>query len=139
MSSQLTAEDRELLERPLHGFFTVAAGSTPPQPRPVWFEVTSEGGAQLFSAPDAPKVRQLERDGRASLVVAAPVGERERWVSVTGPTTMERDGARELVERLGARYWDTGDPVRAKELAAMLAQEWVRIVIHPEKVSRAAI
>lgn len=139
MSAHLTAEDRELLERPLHGFFTVAAGPTPPQPRPVWFEVTRDGALQLFTAPNTPKVRQLERDGRASLVVAAPVGERERWVSATGPTTMERDGARELVERLGARYWDTTDPVRANELAAMLAEDWVRIVIHPEKVSRAAI
>lgn len=39
----LTEDDREFLERPLYGFFTVAAGSIPPQPRPVWFEVTAAG------------------------------------------------------------------------------------------------
>ncbi|MEZ0339172.1 pyridoxamine 5'-phosphate oxidase family protein [Mycobacterium sp. pV006] len=138
-SAQLTAQDLELLRRPLHGFFTVAAGATPPQPRPVWFEVTDEGTVQLFTAPDSPKVRQLDRDSRASLVVAAPVGEREHWVSVAGPVTVETEGACELLDRLAARYWDLDDPVRAGELEFMRTADWVRVVITPEKVSRYAM
>ncbi|MGE2738042.1 pyridoxamine 5'-phosphate oxidase family protein [Mycolicibacterium vaccae] len=136
MSAQFTPQDLELITRPLHGFVTVAAGATPPQPRPVWYEVTDDGDVQFFTAPDSPKMRQLERDPRASLVVAAPVGERERWVSVAGPVTIESGGGRELLDRLAARYWDTDDPVRARELAAMQGADWVRVVIHPEKVSR---
>jgi hypothetical protein len=82
-------------------------------------------------------VRRLARDPRASLVVAAPVGERERWVSVTGSTTVGSGGARDLVARLFARYWDDLDvPARADELAGMLAADWVRIVLHPETVRR---
>ena len=135
-ASALTAEDRDFLRRPLHGFLSVAGGPDPPQPRPVWFEATAEGTIQLFTGPDTLKVRRLRRDPRASIIVAAPVGERERWVSVAGRTTIERDGAHDLVARLFARYWDLDDPARADELAGMLTADWVRVVIHPEAVSR---
>ena len=133
----LTTEDLEFLGRPLHGFLSVAGGTQPPQPRPVWFEATAEGTIQFFTEPDSLKVRRLRRDPRASIVVAAPVGERERWVSVTGSTTVETDGAHDLVARLFARYRDDlDDPGRAEELAGMLDADWVRIVLHPETVRR---
>ncbi|MEO3891047.1 pyridoxamine 5'-phosphate oxidase family protein [Nonomuraea sp. B5E05] len=135
-TSRLTAEDLELLVRPLHGFLTVAGGTQPPQPRPVWFEATEEGTIQLFTEPDSLKVRRLRRDPRASIVVAAPVGERERWVSVAGRATVEAEGARDLGARLAARYWDLDDPTRADDLAVMLSGDLVRIVIHPETVHR---
>ena len=135
-ASSLTAEDLEFLRRPLHGFLSVAAGPLPPQPRPVWFEATAEGTIQLFTGPDSLKVRRLRRDPRASIVVAAPVGERERWVSVAGRTTVEVDGAHDLRTRLAAPYWDPGDPTRAADLAEILAVDWVRVVIHPATVSR---
>ncbi|MBJ7338199.1 pyridoxamine 5'-phosphate oxidase family protein [Mycolicibacterium sp.] len=89
----LTPEDQELVRRPLYGFLTVAGGPTPAQPRPVWFEYTDDGVIQIFTAPGALRVRHLRNDPRATIVVAAPVGERERWVSVTGRTTVELDGA----------------------------------------------
>jgi general stress protein 26 len=135
-AGSLTPQDLEFLRRPLHGFLSVAAGPLPPQPRPVWFEATAEGTIQLFTAPDSAKVRRLRRDPRASIVVAAPVGERERWVSVAGRTTVETDGAHDLCSRLAARYWDLDDPARADELAQLLAGEWIRVVIHPDAVSR---
>ncbi|MDA3643007.1 pyridoxamine 5'-phosphate oxidase family protein [Saccharopolyspora indica] len=136
-ATSLTAEDIEFLRRPLHGFLSAAAGPLPPQPRPVWFEATDEGTIQLFTGPDTLKVRRLRRDPRASIIVAAPVGERERWVSVAGRATVEPDGGNDLCARLFARYWDDlDDPARAEELAGMLAEHWVRIVIHPEVVRR---
>jgi general stress protein 26 len=135
-AAALTTEDLEFLRRPLHGFLSVAGGPVPPQPRPVWFEATAEGTIQLFTGPETVKVRRLRRDPRASIVVAAPVGERERWLSVAGRTTVEPDGARDLCTRLAARYWDLDDPARAEDLAAILAEDQVRLVIHPETVSR---
>ena len=134
--ASLAPADLEFLRRPLHGFLTTAAGPTPPQPRPVWFEATDDGTVQLFTGPDTLKVRRAHRDPRASLVVAAPVGERERWVSVAGRVTVEADGGHDLATRLAARYWDLDDPVRADDLAAILAEEQVRLVIHPDTVSR---
>ncbi|RMB85482.1 pyridoxamine 5'-phosphate oxidase family protein [Streptomyces shenzhenensis] len=135
-ASSLTAEDLEFLRRPLYGFLSVAAGPLPPEPRPVWFEATDAGTLQLFTGPDTLKVRRLRRDPRASIVVAAPVGERERWISVAGRTTVEPDGAHDLCARLAARYWNLDDPARADELAAMLAADQVRLVIHPQTVRR---
>jgi hypothetical protein len=137
-ASSLTAQDLEFLRRPLHGFLSVAGGPLPPQPRPVWFEATAEGTIQLFTAPDSLKVRRLRRDPRASIVVAAPVGERERWVSVAGPTTVEPDGGHDLAARLAAHYWGLDNPARADDLAEILAADQVRLVIHPETVSRYA-
>ncbi|MFD0650116.1 pyridoxamine 5'-phosphate oxidase family protein [Streptomyces malaysiensis subsp. malaysiensis] len=102
----------------------------------MWFEATDDGTIQLFTAPDSLKVRRLRRDPRASIVVAAPVGERERWVSVAGRTTVEPGGAHDLCTRLAARYWDLDDPTRADDLAGILAEDQVRLVIHPETVSR---
>ena len=135
-TSPLTADDREFLRRPLYGFLTVAEGPRPPQPRPVWYELTTEDTLQLFTGPETLKIRRLRRDPRASIVVAAPVGERERWVSVAGSTTVEADGAHDLCSRLAARYWDLNDPTRAKDLDDILAEEWVRLVIHPVTASR---
>ncbi|MFD6101458.1 pyridoxamine 5'-phosphate oxidase family protein [Nocardia salmonicida] len=135
----LTAKDIEFLERPLYGFLSVAGGPTPPQPRPVWFEVTAEGTIQLFTDPDSVKVSRLRSDPRASIVVAAPVGERERWVSVAGRTTISPDGAHDLLSRLAARYWDLDDESRADELDKMLAGKWLLIAIEPETVSRFSI
>lgn len=134
--SALQPSDVELLRRPLYGFLTVAGGPDPAQPRPVWFELTAEGAIQLFTGPDTVKMRRLRRDARASIVVTAPVGEREHWVSIAGPVTVEADGATDLASRLAGRYWDLDDPARARDLAAMQSEDFVRVVIHPEKVSR---
>ncbi|TDE38832.1 pyridoxamine 5'-phosphate oxidase family protein [Nonomuraea mesophila] len=135
-TSRLTAEDLEFLARPLLGFLTVAGGKQPPQPRPVWFEATADGTVQFFTEPDSLKIRRLRRDPRASIVVAAPVGERERWVSVAGRVTIEADGAHDLCARLAARYWDLADEERAGDLATMLAGDQLQVVIHPETVQR---
>ncbi|WP_454856083.1 pyridoxamine 5'-phosphate oxidase family protein [Promicromonospora soli] len=137
-NNELTADDLEFLGRPLHGFLSVAGGAQPPQPRPVWFEASAEGTIQLFTEPDSLKVRRVGRDPRASLVVAAPVGERERWVSVAGQVTVEADGAHELASRLAARYWDLDDETRARDLVGILSLDQVRLVIHPETVHRYA-
>ncbi|ATY11008.1 pyridoxamine 5'-phosphate oxidase [Amycolatopsis sp. AA4] len=136
--STLTDHDLEFLRRPLHGFLTVAAGPRPPQPRPVWFEATDEGTIQLFTSPDSAKIRQLREDPRASLVVAAPVGEPERWVSVAGRVTIEADGGHDLARRLAGRYWDlsTSEAQAGAKILQDLPQ--VRVVIHPEKVHRYA-
>lgn len=137
--STLTEGDLDLLRRPLYGFLSVAAGPVPPQPRPVWFEVTEQHEIQLFTAPDAVKVRQLRADPRASIVVAAPVGERERWVSVAGSATLHDDGGHDLLRRLAARYWNLEDSGRRQDLSEMLTTDWVRVVIHPETVARYAM
>lgn len=135
-TDHLTRDDLEFLARPLYGILSTASGPQPPQPRPVWFEVTDDEAVHLFTGPETLKVRRLRRDPRASLLVASPVGERERWVSIAGHVTLEPEGAHQLVSRLFARYWGPDASHRADELAGMLEADWIRVVVHPEKVSR---
>jgi hypothetical protein len=133
-------EDLALLARPLYAYLTVAPRDGRwPAPRPVWFEATGDGVLQMFSLPDAPKVHRLRERPRASVVVAAPPGEPEHWVSVEGAVTLHDDGGADLAARLAGRYWDEVGP----ELRALL-EEWrdggvVRIVVHPEVVNRYAV
>ncbi|EME54645.1 pyridoxamine 5'-phosphate oxidase [Amycolatopsis decaplanina DSM 44594] len=81
-------------------------------------------------------MRRLGDDPRASIIVAAPMGERERWVSVSGRAALEPDGAHELAARLAERYWDLDDPAHSGELAGIQTMDLVRLVIRPEQASR---
>jgi general stress protein 26 len=132
-------DDLALLSRPLYAFLTVAPrGDRWPAPRPVWFEVTGDGDLQLFSMPDAPKLDRLRENPRASVVVSAPAGEPEHWVSVEGTVTLHEDGGADLAVRLADRYWTFTDPNHESLLDEYRTGAVVRIVLHPEKVTRFA-
>jgi nitroimidazol reductase NimA-like FMN-containing flavoprotein (pyridoxamine 5'-phosphate oxidase superfamily) len=136
----LTADDLRFLARPRLGFLTVATrdgGDEWPTPMPVWFEA-GEASVQLFTTPGSRKVRRIRATPRASLVAANDVGETEHWVAVTGPATVEADGAKELAGRLAERYWDLSDPGHAAALEGWLAADLVRIVIEAAQVTRYA-
>jgi hypothetical protein len=133
----LTADDRELLARPLHGLLTVSA--TPgrlPAPRPVWFELTDEENLQLFSVAGAFKVRRLGTEPRASFVVAAPAGEPESWLSIEAEVTLHSDGASDLAARLAERYWDMTQAEHRVAVEAWAVADLRRIVLHPERITR---
>ena len=86
-----TDADLTLLRRPLHGWFTTADGATPPQPRPVWFELADDGTIRLFSAADALRCggtrteaeRPRRSENNGALVIAYP-GMREYLAAVHG-------------------------------------------------------
>jgi hypothetical protein len=134
------AEDLALLSRPLYAFLTVAPwGDRWPAPRPVWFEVNGDGDLEMFSEPGAPKVARLREQPRASVVVAAPTGEPEHWVSVEGTVTLHDEGGIELATRLAGRYWGGIDAGMQKLLDEWRANGLVRLVLSPVKVSRYAV
>jgi hypothetical protein len=134
---ELTAQDRVLLARPLHGFLTIwPKADRLPAARPVWFELTDQGQLQLFSVAGALKVRQLTATPRASLVVARPPGEPEGWVSIEADVTMHSDGARELAERLAGRYWDMATAEHRTVVEQWAVDDLRRIVLHPGRITR---
>ncbi|MEU9015655.1 hypothetical protein AB0D12_39470 [Streptomyces sp. NPDC048479] len=83
-------------------------------------------------------VRRLRRDPRASIVVAAPVGERERWVSIAGTVTVELDGAHDLASRLPPATGTSTTRPAPPTWPGILAEDQVRLVLHPETVNRYA-
>ncbi|MFB9645492.1 pyridoxamine 5'-phosphate oxidase family protein [Microbacterium terregens] len=137
--SSLTPADRELLSRPLQAMVTVQpARRRWPAPRPVWFELTNSDAIQIFSFASTTRVARLREVPRASIVVAAPLGEAEQWVSLEGSVTLTTEGAYELAERLTLRYY-AGEPAKLAVLDDWRAAELVRIVFSPERVSRYAV
>jgi hypothetical protein len=137
LTVELTARDRVLLDRPLHGFLTVSPKADRlPAPRPVWFELTAQGQLQLFSIAGALKVRRLTATPRASLVVARPQGEPEGWVSIEADVTIYVDGARELAERLAGRYWDMATAEHRTDVEQWAVDDLRRIVLNPSRITR---
>ncbi|MDP9793686.1 hypothetical protein J2S43_002198 [Catenuloplanes nepalensis] len=134
-----TEQDLALLARPLYAMLTIAPrGDRWPSPRPVWFEAGDDGTLQMFSEPDG-KIERIREQPRASVVVAAPVGEPEHWVAVEGTITLHDDGAYELAARLGERFWATTGPEQRKLLEDWRNSGIVRLVLHPEKVNRFSV
>ncbi len=140
MSTGFTPSDRALLSRPLQAMITVApTGGRWPAPRPVWFElIDDEDAVQIFSFASTPRVARLRETPRASLVVTAPVGEPEQWVSFEGAATLHADGAYELADRLAKRYY-ADEPEKLAVLDEWREAELVRIVIAAERVQRYAV
>ena len=135
----LTASDRQLLSRPLQAMMTVAPqGDRWPAPRPVWFELTDADEVQVFSFASTPRVARLREVPRASIVVAAPVGEPEQWVSLEGSATVHDDGAFEIADRL-ARLYYAGEPEKLAVLDAWRKADLVRIVVSADRVQRYSV
>lgn len=97
------------------GILTTMRAGGEPVSVPVWYEWSDER-AWIFTNAASAKVRRLERDPRASLLVTNHIDEPERWVAIDGAVTIQRAGAIELAERLAQRYWRTMTPERAAEL-----------------------
>ena len=101
----MTEEAREaFLARPRIGVLSTLAEDGAPVAIPIWFEWDGQR-VLMFTEATSPKIRRLRNDPRATLLVAAEVGEQEEWVAIDGQVTIHSDGVMELAERLVKRYW----------------------------------
>jgi len=87
---------------------TISAGGSPVS-IPIWFEWDGEH-ARVFTGIDSPKIKRLQANPTASLLVANPTGEPEAWVLIEGAISVENEGGFELAERLAKRYWNLSNP-----------------------------
>lgn len=129
--STFTSSDIELLSRPLYAIFTaISRADRIPSPRPVWFVLGDEGTIEMFSVAGTTRLRRLEADPRASILVTAPAGEMEQWVAAEGVVSLRNDGAHELATRLSQRYWH---PDVIEDWSDM---DLVRMVFTPDRIRR---
>ena len=112
----MTEEAREaFLSRPRIGVLSTLAEDGAPLAIPIWFEWDGQR-ILMFTGETSPKMRRLRNDARATLLVAAEVGEKEEWVAIDGQVAIHADGAIALAARLAERYWDLNDPEHATTL-----------------------
>ena len=119
MPAMSPSEIDEFLEETRIGVLCTNDLDGAPNGVPVWFEWEGER-IRIFSFASHRKIARIENDPRASLLVAAEVGEHEAWVAVDGPVSITDEGAVPLLERLAARYWVDDDPAVAKAHAETL-------------------
>jgi PPOX class probable F420-dependent enzyme len=102
-------EIEQFLASPRLGMLTTLREDGSPVTLPVWFEWDGRT-VRVFTSAGSGKVRRIERDPRATLLVANHIDEPEAWVAFDGEVTVSKEGAFELAERLAQRYWDMTKP-----------------------------
>lgn len=102
---------------------------------PIWFEWDGSL-AYMFANDNSGKIRCLEGDPRARLLVPRPAGEREEWVAIDGTITIEREGAFDLAERSARRYWDLTNDYYANTLEdwRQAAESFVLMELRPNRI-----
>ena len=118
MTESVTTTDAAMdafLTKPRYGILATNREDGSPIAVPVWFEWDGSI-VRMFSSASSPKVRRLQQDARASLLVTNDIDEQEAWIAFDGTIVISDEGAIELAERLAPRYWDLSDPTRKDTL-----------------------
>lgn len=114
--TKMNDDERErFLAEPRYGILTTVRSDGLPIGVPVWFDWDGET-VRMFTGVNSPKIKRLQGDPRASLLVVNHLTENEAWVSFDGPVSIHEEGGLELAEALAPRYWDLSDPRRQETL-----------------------
>jgi len=112
----MTDEERDrFLAEPRYGILTVLRADGSPIAVPVWFDWSGEV-IRMFTSVISPKMKRLQADPRASLLVVNHLAEHEAWVAFDGLVSIHEAGGLDLAEQLSTRYWDLSDPERQRTL-----------------------
>ncbi|HET7421290.1 MAG TPA: TIGR03618 family F420-dependent PPOX class oxidoreductase [Candidatus Dormibacteraeota bacterium] len=99
---QLPVSHRDLLEKPVVAALTTLMPGGQPQTEPVWFSI-DDGTVTFNTTRERQRGRNLERDGRATMLVVDPENE-NRWIEIRGDVDIQTEGALEHLDRLTRRY-----------------------------------
>ena len=131
MRTGLTIDDLgDLLDQPIIAVLATYRPSGEVMLSPVWFEWL-DGGVNIWTSgwTDG-KVRHLQNDPRASVVITEQVMPL-RALEVSGRATLSLDGYHDLVRRTAIRYLG---PDRAGAFAASLLEPKPVIRLIPERI-----
>jgi PPOX class probable F420-dependent enzyme len=114
-------QKRFLAENPFVGTVTTLRPDGSPHSTIVWVDV-EDGKVSFNTATGRAKQKFLEHDPRASLLVVDP-NDPYKWVAVSGPVEITREGADTQIDRLSSKYigqdkypWRNSDEQRLKVL-----------------------
>ena len=108
--ASMTDEERDrFLAEPRYGILNGLRTDGTPIAVPVWFDWSGES-VRMFTSVISPKVKRLQADPRATLLVVNNIDEHEAWVAFDGLVSIHEKGGLELAEQLSSRFWDLSDP-----------------------------
>lgn len=129
----MSDDERELFLRGTRiAILTTLNADGSPNALPLWFDWDGEK-VRMFSSRDTGKVRRLQRDNRATVIVADPVGTPEAWVSVEGTVAIKDDGGKELALTLAAEYYE-GEHRELTIEAWSQSDDWVLLELTPTRI-----
>jgi PPOX class probable F420-dependent enzyme len=99
----LDADAIALLQRPLIARFATNGADGYPHTVPVWFELTEGGDLLVVSERTGIKVRNVQRDPRATITMGGDEVA-ERAYMIRGTVTIEEDPGQAVTGRLVDRY-----------------------------------
>ena len=118
---------RFLDETPNVGVVTTLREDGSPHATVVWVDI-EDGKVSFNTARGRAKVKHLERDPRASLLMVDPDNP-FRWVAVSGTAELTEEGADAQIDKLAKKYLGKDEyPWRRPE------ETRVKVLIEPEKV-----
>jgi PPOX class probable F420-dependent enzyme len=132
-------EQRELLETERVVVVSSIGPRGWPHSMPLWY-VPRDGDVWIWTYAKSQKVRNLERDPRATLLIETGVEYSElRGVQIEAEAELIRDHDRvvEFAKQLTVRYSEGIDSVEGNAVAALEAQAPKRVAIHfrPRRVA----
>jgi PPOX class probable F420-dependent enzyme len=125
--------DRFLAER-RYGILTTLRANGMPVSLPVWYEWDG-ATMRMFCHEASGKLKRLNRDARATVLVVNHPQEQENWVSFDGRITVKREGGLELAERLFDLYYAAADERRSTlESWRKMKDEWRLLELRPDAI-----
>ncbi len=132
--TQLTTEQRdEFLAATRYAVLVHSGADGHPIAVPVWYDWDGKT-VSMFTHVSTPKMRNLEADPRASVLVTNFPNEQETWVRFEGAVTFGPGGL-EMAEGVLDRYWPEGDPRRPQfEGWRSAPDDWPKMELVPERI-----
>lgn len=111
--ARMTDADRDaFLAARRYAILTTLHGDGSPVAIPVWYEWDG-ATLRMFAEKSSGKVKRLQNDSRASVLVINHPEEPEAWVAFDGNIALSDEGGLEMAERVFDHYYPQGDKRRA--------------------------
>jgi PPOX class probable F420-dependent enzyme len=128
------AERDAFLAERRYGMLTTLRSHGMPVSLPVWYEWDGVT-LRMFCHVASGKLKRLNADSRATVLVVNNPDEPENWVAFDGRITIREDGGLEVAERVFDHYYPPGGERRSVlESWRQMKVEWRLLELKPESI-----
>jgi PPOX class probable F420-dependent enzyme len=132
MPHMTDAERDEFLADRRYGILTTLRADGMPVSIPVWYEWDG-ATLRMFAHQASGKLKRINHDARATVLVVNHPDEPEHWVSFDGRITVHDEGGLEMAERVFDLYYPPGDERRSElESWRKMKDQWRLLQLKPD-------